>query len=127
MSLQIKQKHQFFSKEYDVNLDVLEMSNGEMYLNLEQVESLFQERFEDYMIDQCKNTTYRTTYPKACQYFDIYGYASPEDFEKDMILEIENAKWYSFSYLCPYIAKHNDAFSENLCEFYRTSIIIFHI
>lgn len=125
MSLQIKQKHQFFSGEYDVIFDILELSNGEMYLNLEQVESLFQERFEDYMIDQCKNTTYRPTYPKACQYFDIYGYASPEDFEKDMILEIENAKWYSFSYLCPYIAKHNDDLGLELFNLSRS--IIFYI
>lgn len=49
MSLQIKQKHQFFSKEYDVNLDVLEMSNKEVYYNIDQINSLFKEKFDEYL------------------------------------------------------------------------------
>lgn len=114
--LQVKQKHQFHSEKYDINLDILEMSNGEMYLNLEQIESLIPERFEDYMIDQCKDTSYRKTYPKACQYFDAYGYKTPEDFEKDMVLEIDNINWYSLSYLCPYIAKFDKELSRPLCD-----------
>lgn len=118
IGLQVEQKHQFYSEKYDITLDVLEMSNREMYLNIEQLESLIPEKFDDYTHDQIKDAPqYRPTYPKATQYFNIYSYKTPEDFEKDMILEIDNEKWYSLSYLCPYIAKFDKELSRPLCNY----------
>lgn len=124
MNLKIKSKHQFFAEKYPDQLDIIKLSNGEMYLKIKQIELLFPEKFDDYLAEQCKNTNYRPTYPKACQYFDNYGYKEPEDFEKDMVLDIENIKWYSFSYLCPFIAKYDNVLSRQLLDFYKSKIIL---
>lgn len=125
MTLQIIQKHQFYSEKYDVTFDILKMSNNEMYLNIKQIESVFLQKFDDYMTDQCKNSTYKKTYPKAVQFYDVFRYSTPEDFEKDMILDFDNIKWSAYSYISPFIYKHNEKLGEELLNFYK-SIVIFN-
>jgi len=124
MSLQIKQKHQFHSEEYNMNFDILQMSNNEIYLNIEQLESVFNEKFDDYMTEQNKDQPYRKTYPKAVQFYLEFGYITPEDFEKDMILEIDNVLWLSFSYICPFIARQNHPLFRSLIDFRKLIFII---
>jgi hypothetical protein len=124
MGLEIKQKHQFYSEKFDVTLDILEMSNKEVYYNIDQINSLFTEKFDEYLKTQNCGVIYKPSYFKACQYFDIYGYSTPEDFEIDMILEIDNIQWYSFSYLCPYIGKQDEEFSHKICDFYRLNVLL---
>ena len=120
MNLQIKQKHQFYSEKHDVIFDILKMSNNECYVNLNQFELILSKTFEEYLRVDDIVIDARPSYLKACVYFDVFGYKIPEDFEKDMVLEIDNIKWYSFSYLCPYTAKYDEELSDQLCEFYRS-------
>ena len=56
----------------------------------------------------------RASYLKAIQIFDLRGYLTPEDFEKDMILEIDNIKFYSLSYLTLYIVEFDRFLSRQL-------------
>ncbi len=113
MTLQIIQKHQFYSEKYDVTFEILKMSNNEMYLNIEQIEILFPKSFDEFL-KTLNLGDKRASYLKALQTFDLHGYLTPEDFEKDMILEIDNIKFYSLSYLTPYIVEFDRFLSRQL-------------
>ncbi len=115
MNLKIVEKHQFYSENYSVTLDVLKMSNNEMYLKIEQIQSLFTITFDEFL--QIQNLDKRISYLKATQTFDLRGYKTPEDFEKDMVLEIDNIKFYSLSYLTPYIVEFDKILSRQLGVF----------
>lgn len=113
MTLQIIQRHQFYSEKYDARLDVVKMSNNEMYLNIEQIETLFTIPFDEFL-KTLNIGNERASYLKAIQIFDLRGYLTPEDFEKDMILEIDNIKFYSLSYLTLYIVEFDRFLSRQL-------------
>jgi hypothetical protein len=100
-------------QKYDARLDVVKMSNNEMYLNIEQIETLFTIPFDEFL-KTLNIGNERASYLKAIQIFDLRGYLTPEDFEKDMILEIDNIKFYSLSYLTLYIVEFDRFLSRQL-------------
>lgn len=127
MSLEIKQKHQFYSGKYDVTFVIFKLSNREFYIDIEQINSLFTLKFDEWekivdakTDDLCTDINHKIF--KSIQYFDPCKYKTSEEFEKDMIIEIKNVKLYFLMYIFPYIWDSNKDFATDLLQFYNSLI-----
>lgn len=69
MSLEIKQKHQFFSEEHNTEIDFFMFENNHPRLLVTQLEEIFKSSFKDWL--NSPRTKKIAEFKSAC-YFDQY-------------------------------------------------------
>lgn len=119
MNLQIEQKYQFYSEKYDVTFDILKMSNDDVYLNIQQINNLFNNTFDEWLKSYEKYDGCPLEF-KAIQYYEQHGYENHKDYLNDIIQIIDDDKYYSIHFLFRYISDNDMNFSQNIYDFYKS-------
>lgn len=116
MSLQIKQRHQFQSEKYNVELDFFMFENNHPRLLISQLEEAFKTSFADWL---ALSTTKKMAGFKSTCYFDQYCYAKIDDYFNDLIVEVDGQKYCSYMFAHQYIGEHNENLYNETLNFYK--------
>ncbi|MCS3532067.1 hypothetical protein [Chryseobacterium sp. JUb7] len=116
MNLEIKQEHQFYSKEHNIKIDFSMFDNNHPRLLVSQLEEIFKSSFNDWL--NSSRTKNIAAFKSAC-YFDQYGYKTIDDYFNALVIDVDEQQYCSYMLAHQYIGEHNEALYKETLKFYQ--------